>query len=92
MLITSARKRNKVSATLHLLILFRVLFLGALSGSILCSLFLIYIKSYSPLLNSLQPVINYFSLLNAKTLACKLNPDLKANLNKHPSVCHSIHR
>ena len=58
-----------------------MVFLGALKGSISCSLFLIYIKSYSPLLNSLQPIIYFFSLLYAKTLAGKLNPDLKANLN-----------
>ena len=32
---------------MHLLILFCVVFLIALQGSILCSLFLIYIKSYS---------------------------------------------
>ena len=29
-------------------------------------------------------------MLYAKTLAGKLNPDLKANLNGHPSICHSI--
>ena len=32
----------------------------------------------------------YFSLLYDKTLAGKLNPDLKANLNGHPSICHSV--
>ena len=32
----------------------------------------------------------YFSLLYARTLAGKLNPDLKANLNRHQSMCHSI--
>ena len=26
----------------------------------------------------------------ARTLASKLDPDLKANLNGHPSICHSI--
>ena len=26
----------------------------------------------------------------ARTLAGKLGPDLKANLNGHPSICHSI--
>ena len=29
-------------------------------------------------------------MLYAKTLAGKLNPDLKANLNGHPSICHLI--
>ena len=33
-------------------------------------------------------MIYYFS--HAKTLAGKLNPDLKADLNGHPSICHSI--
>ena len=32
----------------------------------------------------------YFSLLYARTLAGKLNTDLKANLNGHQSMCHSI--
>ena len=26
----------------------------------------------------------------AKTLASELDPDLKANLNGHPAICHSI--
>ena len=29
-------------------------------------------------------------MLYAKTLAGKLNLDVKANLNGHPSICHSI--
>ena len=46
MLITSAKMRDKVSiAKLHLLILFCVVFYEALQGSILCCLFLIFIKS-----------------------------------------------
>ena len=32
----------------------------------------------------------FFIAHNVKTLAGKLNPDLKANLNGHPSICHSI--
>ena len=38
----------------------------------------------------LPPNDTYFSLLYVKNLAGKLNPDLKANLNGHPSICHSI--
>ena len=33
-------------------------------------------------------MINYFHCY-AKTLAGELNPDLKANLNEHPSICKS---
>ena len=59
---------------------------------ILCSLFLIYIKSNHIVSTVKQLAANvyYFSLLYARTLAGKLNPDLKANLNGHPSICHSI--
>ena len=31
----------------------------------------------------------FFITHNAKTLACKLNSDLKANLNRHPYVIQS---
>ena len=34
--------------------------------------------------------VYYFSLLYARTSAGKLNADLKASLNGHPSMCHSI--
>ena len=55
-------------------------------------LFLIYIKSNHIVSTVKQLAANvyYFSLLYARTLAGKLNPDLKANLNGHPSMCHSI--
>ena len=46
MLISSAKMRDKVSiAKLHLLILFCVIFYEALQRSILCTLFIIFIKS-----------------------------------------------
>ena len=46
MLISSAKMRHKVSiAKLHLLILLCVIFYEALQGSILCTLFIIFIKS-----------------------------------------------
>ena len=35
--------------------------------------------------------VYYFSLLYVRTSAGKLNADLKASLNGHPSMCHSIH-
>ena len=44
---------------------------------------------YPLLLNSWQLMIDYFSLY-VKTLADKLNPDLKVNLNEHSSIWHSI--
>ena len=55
-------------------------------------LFLIYIKSNHIVstVKQLAADVYYFSLLYARTLAGKLNPDLKANLNGHPSICHSI--
>ena len=34
--------------------------------------------------------VYYFSLLYTRTLTDKLNLDLKANLNQHPSMFHSI--
>ena len=34
--------------------------------------------------------VYYFSLAYARALAGKLNLDLQANLNGHPSMCHSI--
>ena len=46
MLISSAKMKDKVSiAKLHLLILFCVIFYEALQRSILCTLFIIFIKS-----------------------------------------------
>ena len=67
-------------------------FLGAPRGSILCSLFLIYIKS-----NHIVPTIKQLAADDiltfhcyAKTLASELDPDFKANLNGHPSIRHSI--
>ena len=83
MLITSAKMRDKVSiAKLHLLILFCVVFQEALQGSILCSLFLIFIKSNHIVstVKQLAADLYYLSLVYARTLAGKLNPDLKANL------------
>ena len=57
----------------------------------LCSLFLIYIKS-----NHIVPVVKQLAAdgvltfhFYAKTLAGELDPDLKANLNGHLSICHS---
>ena len=72
--------------------LFCVVFQEALQGSILCFLFLIYIKlnHIVSTVKQLAANIYYFSLLYARTLAGKLNPYLKANLNGHPSMCHSI--
>ena len=93
MLITSAKMRDKVSiAKLHLLILFCVAFQEALQGSILCSLFLNFIKSNHIVftVKQLAADVYYFSLVYARTLVGKLNPDLKANLNEHPSMCHYI--
>ena len=54
-------------------------------------LFLIYIKSNNIVSTVKQLAANlyYFSLLYARTLAGKLNPYLKANLNEHPSMCYS---
>ena len=54
-------------------------------------LFLIYIKSNHIVstVKQLAADVYYFSLLYARTLASKLNPDLKAHLNQHPSMCHS---
>ena len=51
-------------------------------------LFLIYIKSNHIVstVKQLAADVYYFSLLYARTLAGKLNPDLKANLNGHPSM------
>ena len=34
--------------------------------------------------------VYYLSLLYARNLADKLNPDLETNLNGHPSMCHLI--
>ena len=34
--------------------------------------------------------VYYLSLLYARNLADKLNPDLEKNLNGHPSICHLI--
>ena len=58
----------------------------------ICSQFLSYIKSNHIVstVKQLAADAYYFSLLYAKTLAGKLNPDLKTNLNQHPSMCHSI--
>ena len=58
----------------------------------ICSQFLSYIKSNHivPTVKQLAADAYFFSLLYAKTLAGKLNPDLKTNLNQHPSMCHSI--
>ena len=77
---------------LHLLILFCLVFLGAPQGSILCSLFLIYIKS-NHIVSTVKQLAADDKLpfhCYAKTLAGKLDLDLKANLNGHPSVCHLI--
>ena len=54
-------------------------------------LFQIYIKSNHLVSTSKQLAadVYYFSLLYARTLAGKLNPYLKANLNGHPAMCHS---
>ena len=92
-LITSAKKRNKVSINITSSNFILCSLLGCTARiyfMLSLSLFLIYIESCSTLLNSLQPIIYYFSLLYAKTLAAKLSPDLKANLNGHTSICHSI--
>ena len=89
-LITSAKKRNKVSINITSSNFILRVHCKDLFYALPLSLFLIYNESCSTLLNSLQPIIYYFSLLYAKTLAAKLSPDLKANLNGHPSICHSI--
>ena len=39
---------------------------------------------------SVSADVYYFSLVYTRTLSGKLNQDLKANLNEHPSMCHSI--
>ena len=69
-----------------------VVFCEALKRFILCPLFLIYIKSNHIVstVKQLSADVYYFPLLYARTLAGKLNPDLKANLNGHPSMCHLI--
>ena len=59
----------------------------SLQGSISCSLFLIFIKSNHIVstVKKLAADVYYFSLLlYARTLAGKLNPDSKADLNGHP--------
>ena len=61
--------------------------------SILCSLFLIYLKSdhiYSTHCQIVSSWCILLSLLYARTLAGKLNSDLKANLNGHLSMCYLI--
>ena len=83
---TSAKKRDKVSR-------------ANTSYFILCGLFgcttkiyfmlsLIYIKwnHIASTVKQLPPNDIHFSLLYVKDLAGKLNPDLKANLNGHPSM------
>ena len=72
--------------------LFCVVFLGAPQRSVLCSLFLMYIKS-----NHIVPTVRQLAAddilafhHHAKILSGKLDPDLKVNLNGHPSICHSI--
>ena len=59
---------------------------------ILWSLFLIYIKSNHIIstVKQLAADVYYFSLLYTRTLAGKLNPGLKANLNRHLSMCHAF--
>ena len=54
--------------------------------------FMHYIKSNHivSIVKQLALDVYYFSLLHARSLAGKLNPYLKANLNEHPSMCHSI--
>ena len=87
MLITLAKMKDKVSiAKLNLLILFSEVFQEALQGSILCCLFLIFIKSNHIVstVKQLAADLYYLSLVYARTLAGKLNPDLKANPNEHP--------
>ena len=81
MLITSGKMRDKVSiAKLDLLILFWIAFQETLQGSVFCSLFLIFIKSN----HIVSTDVYYFSFVYAITIAGKLNPELKANLNEHP--------
>ena len=68
--------------------IFCLVFLGAPQGSILYSLFLI---SYS--IHCYETVSSWWYIAfhcYVQTSADKLNPDLKANLNGHPSICHSI--
>ena len=84
----SAKKRDNVSIATSNFILCSLLGSTVLQGSILCSLFVIYIKS-NHIVSTVPANLYYFSLLYARTLAGKLNPYLKANLNEHPSsMCH----
>ena len=77
---------------LHLLILSFLVFLGAPQGSIFCSLFLLYIRS-SPIVSTVKQLEAEDILLfhcYAKALVGKLGRGLKANLNDHLSIFHSI--
>ena len=67
--------------------------LGALERSILCSLFfLVYIKLNHTVsfVKKLATDDILFFQCYAKTVAGELNPDLKENMNGHPSICHLI--
>ena len=90
--ITSAKKRDKMSIAITSSNFILCSLLGGSTRIILCSLFLIYIKS-NHVLSSVKLLavdIYYFSLLYARTLPGKLKPYLKANLNGNPSMYHSI--
>ena len=90
-LITPAKKKdNVIIAITSSNFILRSLF-GCTTWNLFYALFLSYIKSNHIASTVKQhPMICYFSLLYAKTLTGKLNQDLKAYLNRHPSICHSI--
>ena len=71
---------------------FILFFLGVPRGSLLCSLFLIYIKPNHMVSTVKQIAADDILTFHcyAKSLAGELDPDLKANLNGHLSICHSL--
>ena len=76
---------------MHLLILFCVVFLIALQGSILCSLFLIYIKSYSIVTTVKQLAASdiLLSLAICQNFSWQIKPRYKCKSEIHPYAIQS---
>ena len=94
MLMTSAKKRDKVSIAITSSEFYFSVFLGLPQWSILCPLFfIIYINNLS---NQIVSTVKQlaaddilFSIINnAKTSANELNSDLKAEWTFHNRKCH----